>query len=72
MKHHHSIVYSEPGQVLTEAAISFYMMWVVMLDGDTFNIMTKTRDFLWFFLFLGVFLFIWVNYVVFMGKRLVI
>ena len=51
MKHHHSIVYSEPGQVLTEAAISFYMMWVVMLDGDTFNIIIKTRDFLWFFCF---------------------
>lgn len=36
MKHHHSILPCEPGQILIEAAISKGRMWVVVLDGDTF------------------------------------
>ena len=34
IKHHHSIVACEPGQVLIEAAISMSIMWMMMLDGD--------------------------------------
>ncbi len=33
IKHHHSIVGCEPGQVLIEAAISTFIMWMMMLDG---------------------------------------
>lgn len=36
MKHHHSILACEPGQVLIEAAISKAKMWMVVLDRDTF------------------------------------
>jgi hypothetical protein len=37
IKHHHSIVTCEPGQVLIEAAISISTMWMMMLDGDFLN-----------------------------------
>jgi len=36
MKHLHSIVAHELGQVLTEAALSKVLMWVKMLDGRFF------------------------------------
>ena len=47
MKHHHSILVCEPGQVLIEAAISKAKMWVVVLDRDTF-----IKSACWLFLFL--------------------
>lgn len=36
MRHHHSMLSCEPGQVLIEAAISIGRMWVMVPDRDTF------------------------------------
>ena len=36
MNHHHSIIRCESGQVLIEAAISIFIMWMMMVDGNCF------------------------------------